>query len=132
MNGVVSTEQALLLLLAALLLGVLGLVAATTARTTGTVKLELELGARALERALRERDQARALAETVRNTPVTVTSPVTQSFVAAPLNAEAKVTVTGQNGVGFTVEQQNDPDFLAKLEEQFQRKENERLARRSQ
>lgn len=133
-----STEQALLALVACLAVGTLALVAWAQARLTGTVKLELEVGAGTLARALRERDQARALASQLRAQAenvtggVTATSHVTQRFVTAALNPEAKVTVTSENGESVTVPQENDPAFLAELQERFNLQQKERLARRSQ
>lgn len=80
-----STETALLLLVAVLTTGALLVVAVGFQRLTGSVRLDLDLGATSplgasakLARALTERDQARALAEALRNASATVTSQGTQ------------------------------------------------------
>ncbi len=133
-----TTEQLLFCLVAVLSVSTAALVWVTSLRVTGTAKLELDLGAEPLARALRERDQARALAGTLRaelegvTPPVTVTSPVTQKFVTVAPNPEAKVTVTLADGQSFEVAQENDPEFLAKLQDKFQQQENARVARRVQ
>lgn len=67
------TELLLLGLVASLCLGLLLVGALTLGRLTGKVTLELDLGADALAQAVRERNEARQLAETLRADLTTAT-----------------------------------------------------------
>jgi hypothetical protein len=130
-----TTEQALLALVAALCIGVLALVAWLQARLTGNVKLELDLGALPLAQAIRERDQARTYAGALRDAQASVTpeSDPTQAMqgAAPPVtpqrntvtvtqpNRDARVTVTLPGQEPVTVPQEPDPELLATLEAKY-------------
>lgn len=103
------------LLLGALALTPLAFVGATLARLRGSVRLELELGSRSLEQALRERNQARQAAEQTR-TELSATTQALQGVTALrhqtvtePLGVTAKVTASVNGGPYVTVPQE-EPD----------------------
>lgn len=102
-----TTEEALLLLVAILTVGALVLLAVTVQRLSGSVKLELDLGGRETERA---RAYARAMADLSQGAQQlrNVTPPVTQQIAVETVDP-ALVTATVY-GNGPEVQQDRKPD----------------------